>query len=223
MEIHKIDFETFCGGCIIAASRVLTAAHCFVDDDPYQRVSIGRPELVIRPLQNVLAVAASVKSEYFKHETDSISQWRTLRHFIYPENFDFPHNDLGILYLAEPFIFNQFVQPIRLATQDKDYSGFCLISGYGQMSETEDSPYLLKATIRLLPVSWCSELHHKDMSDVICTSLVEADIGSGDSGGPLVCQGTGDPMEKDNGILVGIACATYGDIHSVFTRVSRWQ
>lgn len=63
----------------------------------YDTLFIYSPELLIRPLQNVLAVAASVKSEYFKHETDSISQWRTLRQFIYPENFDFPHNDLGIL------------------------------------------------------------------------------------------------------------------------------
>lgn len=42
----------------------------------------------------------------------------------------------------------------------------------------EDSPYLLKAYIQLLPESWCSELHQKDMSNLICTSLVEADIGS---------------------------------------------
>ncbi|CAH0587040.1 unnamed protein product [Chrysodeixis includens] len=223
MEIRKKDFETFCGGSIIAKSIVLTAAHCFVDMDT-QQMSQGREyNLIVKPLEKVLAVAATVKSEYYKHETDAIAQWRTLRQFTFPNNYNFPDNDIGILYLSEPFIFNHFVRPIKLATMDKEYYGFCLVSGFGQISKTEKSPYLLKAQLRPLPGSWCSDLHHKDMSNVICTALIDADIGEGDSGGPLVCKNTGDPMEKDSyGILVGIACATYGDIHSIFTRVSRY-
>ncbi|XP_026733941.1 transmembrane protease serine 9-like [Trichoplusia ni] len=216
-------YVTFCGGSIIGESKLLSAAHCFVEDvTGVKTLCQGQTEA--KSLRNTYAVAATIRNYASARNTDRIAQWRTLRNLIYPDDYKFPDNDIAILIVTSPFVFNKYVQPINLANAFIDYSGLCLVSGYGRISYDILSDSLMKAHLELLPERWCSMVHNRDMSKFVCTSLIETDIGHGDSGGPLVCAHTGDPGEKNGtGILVGVASGTYEQVNSIFSRVSKFR
>lgn len=58
--------------------------------------------------------------------------------------------------------------------------------------------------------------------DDVYKSLIKIFRFQGDSGGPLVCKNTGDPNEKENGVLVGVVSGHIRERGSFFSRVSKY-
>ncbi|XP_013100036.2 chymotrypsin-1 [Stomoxys calcitrans] len=162
-----------CGGAIIAERWVVTAAHCVDGFNPsYLRVISGT---------NV----------YFKpgatHEVQEF--WMHC-------NYDNPvyHNDIAILLLTEPIVFNELTQPIPLAVTPLQDDDDVILTGWGDNVLWGGTPdNLHKLNTKFMSYKKCNETYvGASMLDVghICT-FTQVGEGSchGDSGGPLVSDG----------------------------------
>ncbi|KAJ2948955.1 hypothetical protein O0L34_g5893 [Tuta absoluta] len=195
-------YSAFCGGSIIGPSKILTAAHCV---ERKRLFDCGKGRLKWSDFRNDRVVAGQLKTTTI---FGSEGQWRKIKSGKYPAKFNFPRNDIAVLYLMNAFNFNNNVQPIAYASKSIDYHQECLVSGYGMISNNMSSKILLKASLQLLSKKKCKQIHKGRgyrTDDLICISDLTANVHLGDSGGPLVCKGTGDPAEQDpRGILTGV-------------------
>ena len=125
---NKIVFEPHCGGTILDEVTVLTAGHCFVESNIYPT------PFVDRNVTNYLLVFATVKADLWKHQV-----MRPAR-IIVPDDYDPAFklkNDLAIIKLEKPLVFNNNIQPACLPihsynpVQDEN----CFISGWGSIEQ----------------------------------------------------------------------------------------
>ncbi|OWR40828.1 transmembrane protease serine 9 [Danaus plexippus plexippus] len=179
----------------------------------------------LRSLSGKFAVAGNLRNVDFYPlvESDTTGQWRKLRKVVYPWTYTFPRDDIAIVFLRSPFIYNSFVNYVPIASKSVDYQGKCLVSGYGRISQKDSSDKLLLAQLDLIPMRACNRKHRRNMRRFVCTSSLFTDVGKGDSGGPLVCSNTGDPNEEPGkGVLIGVVSGHRYGAGSFFTRVSSY-
>ncbi|CAG9562465.1 unnamed protein product [Danaus chrysippus] len=193
------------------------------NEEPGKGVLVGvvSGHRILISMKNKFAVAGHLKNVDFRPFFDSNEngQWRRLRGATYPSTYKFPNDDIAIVFLSSPFKFNNFVNYIPIASKLVDYSGKCMVSGFGRVSQKKTSDKLLLAELELIDMKECDRKHRRNMRKFICTSTIVADVDKGDSGGPLVCTNTGDPNEElGKGLLIGIGdsggplvCAKTGD------------
>ncbi|XP_076594234.1 trypsin-1-like isoform X1 [Chaetodon auriga] len=171
---HQVSLNAgyhFCGGSLVNENWVVSAAHCYKS-----RVEVRLGEHNIRVNEN---------TEQF------IRSSRVIRHPKYNAyNID---NDIMLIKLSKPAVFNQYVQPVALPTRCASAGTMCTVSGWGStMSSTADSNKLQCLEIPILSQRDCDKSYPGMITDAMfCAGYLEGgkDSCQGDSGGPVVCKG----------------------------------
>lgn len=168
-----------CGGVLVAADLVVTAAHC--------TEGFGRSALTV--------VAGTIDLR-----RDG-GQERTVRSVEVHEDYDpaTAQNDLSLLTLDEPFALDATVAPVALAGPDQlalwEPGDQATVTGFGAIGENQNgSPVLRQAVVEIMDDDECAAAYLEDNDDDVaggvnlCAGLADgsADSCYGDSGGPLV-------------------------------------
>jgi len=202
-----------CGGSLVDASYVITAAHCVVND-------AGAP---ISPSQITI-----VAGEYTRGASEGDEQTRSVSAlYVHPsydaDTFD---NDIALLRLASPVTLNARVATIALARDAAlgDAGMTALVSGWGTTSSGGSTASTLrKVTMPIVSNATCAGSYGSSITaNMLCAGLAAGGVDScqGDSGGPLAVQRNGS-WYLAGVVSWGNECAAPA-YYGVYTRVSRF-
>ncbi|XP_011502263.1 PREDICTED: trypsin-1-like [Ceratosolen solmsi marchali] len=181
-----VDNYLWCGGSILSKYSVLTAAHCILTRSN---------ELIVHAGSSFWMSGGS----YHRVKTS----------FVYGNELS---TDLSVLRIKEPFVFNSFCQPIKIAAQGKrpTASTMATVSGWGNTNYIGISNQLRAVQVPIVNQYVCNKIYRlKNVTEIfdsqICAGYLKTggkDACQGDSGGPLVIDGV------QYGIVsMGLGCA----------------
>ncbi|MGF1715738.1 serine protease [Photobacterium chitinilyticum] len=224
-----------CGGVVISADLVLTAAHC-----------LRNGSSIVTP-QNI-KVWGGIVSVFFASNLNAVSVSEFIMHPSY--NSSRFTNDIALLKLASPLPSSAI--PIQIAdrtTQDRADNAFAngwvangvreanlLVSGWGTTDPQDSNSGTIRLRETLMSgvpdttcdAHWGANINASDYPIFVCAGSVSPSLARdscfGDSGGPLVWQDPQAASDSDFGLrLVGLVsfgngCA--GEVPGVYTEVA---
>uniref|UniRef100_H2ZD77 Peptidase S1 domain-containing protein n=1 Tax=Ciona savignyi TaxID=51511 RepID=H2ZD77_CIOSA len=172
----------YCGGSLITTTHVMCAAHCLVTSG---------------------TITANLGAVDYRNPEQKITQQKFTAHPQYNSaTIDF---DYAVIKLSSAAILGENVNTIKLAAQNKEYSGTATLSGWGYTTRfLQSTPIMLQhSTLPLVSQADCQSVWG---SVIAITDRIQCAGGdgkvsscSGDSGGPLTVQDNGET------ILIGSA------------------
>ncbi|KAL2104106.1 hypothetical protein ACEWY4_000974 [Coilia grayii] len=186
-------FRHKCGGSVLNAQWVISAAHCFYDNPSHLNLQV-------------------LAGEQLLLQTGQHAQYRNVKKIIihsdYSDNtFD---NDIALLLLSKPLQFTNHVQPVcTIANQTEEGNlnfSTCFISGWGStFHEGPGAYHLREAEVKLIARETCNQMDWYwgiITPNMVCAGYEEGAIDTcqGDSGGPLQCYSE----DHDKFYLVGV-------------------
>ncbi|XP_052738168.1 trypsin beta-like [Bicyclus anynana] len=192
-----------CGGSVLTALWLLTAAHC-----------------LLRPKASELSVRLG--SSWKTHGGEMYDVKESYVHPKYLRNTKV--NDAGLVRLYSPLRFSPRILPIRMVAKGARVPAnqAAIVSGWGKLREGGPSAtFLQSSTIRTIAMKLClnSGLDRNpiDPASMFCAGSFNQpspDACQGDSGGPIVSEG-----ELIGVVSWGLGCAR-GNFPGVYTRLA---
>ncbi|XP_011693700.1 PREDICTED: kallikrein-11-like [Wasmannia auropunctata] len=199
VSLQVFGGQQFCGGSIIDSTHILTAAHC-VDNPEYTN------DMTVVTGTNMIA-----RGSGNKHEIKCIR--------IHPgytgEKADSWKDDVAVITLKEPIVFNNLQKAIRLASRNYTTGASRgIVSGWGRTDvNAPASPVLKYVDVNVLSQQSCLQRrgYPPTRENQICTlDRVGNGACSGDSGGPVI---VGDELV---GVVSWVTLCALGvpDVHT---------
>ncbi len=201
----------FCGGTLVAADWVLTAAHCLYDGNG----ALLAPE-------DIQVVAGETN----RYKLENTEQRLSVNAIFVNDSQDGQENDIALLRLTLPANLNKYVTTVAMISPDKLHltsaGQMAMVTGWGAAAEGGRTlPELRVAPMQIVTNDICQSLYGSITDNMICGSYIAASgqACQADEGGPLVVAD-----EHGNWYLAGVlslkrSCGLAG-YHSAFARVS---
>ncbi|KAL5288476.1 betaTry family protein [Megaselia abdita] len=195
----------FCGGSLVSARTVVTAAHCTAGANANRlQVRLGSTS---RSSGGVVVGVSSIRSnENYNSKTYA--------------------NDIAVLILDRAVEFTDAIQPISLASVDPAPGSLAVVTGWGSLKE---GGFTLPTTLQevlvdIISRTSCQQSYGKSYeinSSMICAAAPGKDACQGDSGGPLVSV---DKRELIGVVSWGIGCArsNYPGVYGAVPDLRSW-
>jgi len=190
--------QHICGGSIYNADTVITAAHC--------------GEIAGANAFSVLAGKHNLQITEPTQQLRQVSQ--VILHSGYPGATGFS-NDICILKLSQPLVFNAVVGPVPIAPAGHTATGSATVSGWGDLREGGVSPDTLhKVDVPIISDASCRVAYGASAVDdsMICAGEQQGgkDSCQGDSGGPFLANDRGTGYYLAGIVSWGFGCARPG-------------
>ncbi|KAM9328908.1 granzyme A [Gastrophryne carolinensis] len=175
--VYLMNGSTKCGGALIKANWVITAAHCKFGNST--KAVLGAHSINNASRDLTFKIKRAIQHPCF--------DWETKVH------------DLQLLQLAKPVKLNKIVGLLNLPKQEQNVKPgtLCSTAGWGitDMKRKILSDVLREANLTIVDNRICSKIYSKEQKVKITNSMICAgpikkrkdDTCQGDSGGPLIC------------------------------------